>query len=473
MVGIPPIQTFESHIALDEDLTFKVECSFSQEQGLTLTLTNKEEGKLFFVRTKSVASVLEMCESYNMEGKSMKVIFNSCKNLLTKPSDPSSHQQLGFMFFCPKNQNTFSYSTKFTSLNKEGSLSRDYSNPKALLYLKFECYDSLNEENFWFFLILEQEIVEKDVNDVSIEGASQHKDLVMMEARIRKLVESMSSKIAILMEENEYWKKKALEMGSQGQQKKQTSSLLKHVDPFLHPDSMPFVFGVLSRQEDCYSDNASLTNHLGQWYNSGADQMANIICGTHSFNNQYINFNTPPSIHFLQGSTGTFLYKEQHVVYNNSNCYQYPRAMLGMFFIKNSTAQPKTFTFYFGGTSGWSSGYEGASVFIGTPNADDNNRQRVSSVSWKNLWSISNANENLSTSTNVAVPANTTICLLLYTSSFYYTQNSNYVVLFSGWKCWNVRSAITNSGGLEIDHSMTLKAIQCQGSQNFYQLWHN
>nr|CAG4718592.1 unnamed protein product [Naegleria fowleri] len=469
MVSIPPIQTFESLIALDEGLIFKVECSFSPEQGLALTLLNKEEGKMFFVRTKSVNQVLEMCESYNMEGKSMKVIFNSCKNLLTKPSDPSSHQQLGFMFFSPKNNNTFSYSTKFSSLHKEGSLSRDYSNPKALLYLKFECYDSLNEENYWFFLILQQDIVEKGVNDVS-ESSSQHKDLVMMEARIRKLVESMSSKIAVLMEENEYWKKKALE--SQGQRKQPNTSLSKQVDTSLQPDSMPFVFGVLSRSEDCQSDSANLTSQLGQWYNSGADQMANIICGTHSFNNQYINFNTPPSIHFLQGSAGTFLYKEQHVVYDSSNYYQYPRAMLGIFFIKNSTAQQRTFTFYFGGTSGWSSGYEGASVFIGTPNADDNNRLRVSSVSWKNLWSNTNANENLSTSTNVAVPANTTVCLLLYTSSYYYTQNNNFIVLFSGWKCWNLRSAITNSG-LQIDHSTTLKAVQCQGSQNFYQLWHN
>ena len=485
-MGLNTALTFEEDIALDSEgkLDFHVAGSFTPHDGFSLSLTSHTTHRAFTFKATHSDDIHHLCSSTNTEGRALKVFYNACKNLLTKPSKPHSEQNLGYFFYSPSSQ-PYSSAVPYDGLVKMGKKSADYKNlPSCVLYLKFNCYDSMNDEHFSFFLIMKQEEVEK--SEAGASGLTENKDLYVFEARVKKMMDAMTNRINSLIEENMYWKDKAMEQGKNVQivsrapksKKKETgknekvetsTSVVQNLS--INASALPFVFGVLSRYEDTISsDTGSCSSQLGQWYNNGAENMAAVLCGTHAYANQYVNFNVPPSIRFLQGTSGTFMFKEQHVIYNSGSCYQYPRAMLGMFFIKNETNQQKTFCFQYNGSCGWSSGYEGASVFLGTPNNNNNNASSISNVTWQNLWSYNSGGENFNASVNVNVPANTTVSLLLYTSSFNYTQASNFAVVFNGWKCFNMRTELAKAG-LKIDMERTVKASQPEGTQYFYQLW--
>ena len=120
----------------------------------------------------------------------------------------------------------------------------------------------------------------------------------------------------------------------------------------VEPGALPFLFGVLSRQND-YWGYGDLTTQLGVWYNNttNADYMLQLLAGAHPQSTNYAGFYRPPQIYFLQGNNGMFIHKEMYVKYTvSTNEYNYPYAALGVIFVKNTTNADITRTFYCGGS---------------------------------------------------------------------------------------------------------------------------
>ncbi|GEM_PF-1619605 len=241
----------------------------------------------------------------------------------------------------------------------------------------------------------------------------------------------------------------------------------------IDPNAIPFLFGVLSRYNDYNYGGGQWTSELGQWYTNNPEWPFNLLCGTHSESTSYSGFFKMPSLQFLQGSNGRFNFKEQYNRYQqSSNQYQYPYAAVGVFFIKNTTGSSMNRTFYHGGSAHWSSGYEGASLWVGTPNQTDANKGSISSISWSNVFSTTSSTHNWGgQSTTVTIPAGKTVAVMLYTSAYYITSPSSFYSQFLGWYIYNFRSNFMTTG-LEVDAERTIKAWQQgHGLNQPHQLW--
>lgn len=248
------------------------------------------------------------------------------------------------------------------------------------------------------------------------------------------------------------------------------SSIIKEIKKrnMVESGSLPFLFGVLSRNNDYNWGNGHFTTELGKWYSdtSYTNNMLCLLTGAHSYDTSYVGFYRPPSLYFMQGKNGTFIYRELYSRYTvSSNEYSYPYALLGVIFVKNSTNSEITRTLNFVGTSYWSSQYEGAGAFVGTPN--NTNKE---SISWKNIYNLGSSNSGFSSSGVVIVPANKTVAILFYTSPYYYTSSNNYYTQFMQWGVYNFRSNFLTTG-LEVDVERTLKAWQCPGLERTDQIW--
>lgn len=236
--------------------------------------------------------------------------------------------------------------------------------------------------------------------------------------------------------------------------------------------ALPFIFGVLSRQND-YWGYGDLTSQLGVWYNNvaNADNMLQLLAGAHAQTTNYAGFYKPPQLHFLQGSAGNFIYKEMYVKYAvSTNEYSYPYAGLGVIFIKNTTAADITRTVSFGGSTYWSSGYEGMGLFVATPNNTNANKSSISGLTWTNLYNNATSTANIASSASVVIPAGKTVAILLYTSAYYYTGINSYYAQFLHWYIFSFRNGFLTTG-LEVDIDRTLRAWQCRGYQYSYELW--
>lgn len=236
--------------------------------------------------------------------------------------------------------------------------------------------------------------------------------------------------------------------------------------------SLPFIFGILSRQND-YWGYGDLTSQLGVWYNNvaNADNMLQLLAGSHAQTTNYAGFYKPPQLHFLQGSAGNFIYKEMYVKYAvSTNEYTYPYAGLGVIFIKNTTAADITRTVSFGGSTYWSSGYEGMGLFVATPNNTNANKSSISGLTWTNLYNNATSTANIASSASVVIPAGKTVAILLYTSAYYYTGINSYYAQFLHWYIFSFRNGFLTTG-LEVDIDRTLRAWQCRGYQYSYELW--
>lgn len=236
--------------------------------------------------------------------------------------------------------------------------------------------------------------------------------------------------------------------------------------------ALPFIFGVLSRQND-YWGYGDLTSQLGVWYNNvaNADSMLQLLAGSHAQTTNYAGFYKPPQLHFLQGSAGNFIYKEMYLKYAvSTNEYTYPYAGLGMIFIKNTTAADITRTVSFGGSTYWSSGYEGMGLFVATPNNTNANKSSISGLTWTNLYNNATSAANIASSASVVIPAGKTVAILLYTSAYYYTAINSYYAQFLHWYIFSFRNGFLTTG-LEVDIDRTLRAWQCRGFQYSYELW--
>ncbi|GFR03917.1 putative prophage major tail sheath protein [Trichonephila clavata] len=207
-----------------------------------------------------------------------------------------------------------------------------------------------------------------------------------------------------------------------------SSSIMKEVKKrnMVEPGSLPFLFGVLSRGNNYYG-HGIFTTELGQWSSdiTKTDYMLQLLAGSHTYDTDYVSFYRPRQLSFIEGNKGTFIYGELYTNSFSSSNYQiyaYPYAALGVIFVKNTTSSDITRTLNFVGTSFWSSGYEGAGAFVGTP--DNTNKSRISKITWKNVYQYTSSSSGFAASGNVEIPAGKTVAVLLYTSSYLYTSPS-------------------------------------------------
>ncbi|MDR2458638.1 MAG: hypothetical protein LBD43_00890 [Holosporales bacterium] len=192
-----------------------------------------------------------------------------------------------------------------------------------------------------------------------------------------------------------------------------------------------------------------------------------LLTGCHDYTTEYAAFYLEPRLCFLQGSSGNFIQKEMHLRYaSNASMYQNPYAALGCMFVKNGTADSITSELNFGGSS-YSGAYAGASMFVGVPDHE------AGSITWTNLYSHTASAAGFSSAASITVPANTTACILLYTSSYLVFNNSSsyyYHAQHINWRLDSVRSGFLVDG-LEIDLERTLKAWQCPGFSTTFELF--
>ena len=119
-----------------------------------------------------------------------------------------------------------------------------------------------------------------------------------------------------------------------------------------------------------------------------------------------------------------------------SNQTSYTGASFMLFPVRNTTGSPITRTFSYGSSMYWSSGYEGRSVALFTPNAST--YSATTGGTWTSLLSTTGTNGVNSTTTfSVTVPANTTVLLMSCASWFYYSTyqfyETNYFYNLNGY----------------------------------------
>jgi hypothetical protein len=139
-------------------------------------------------------------------------------------------------------------------------------------------------------------------------------------------------------------------------------------------------------------------------------------------------------------------------------------------FVKNSTSESITSTINFGGSS-YNATNAGASMFVGIPN------ESAQTITWTNVYSYASFSTGFASTASITVPANTTVIVLLYTSSYFISAPTNssstsygYHAQFLQWRLNSIRSGFLVDG-LEIDLEQTLKAWQCPGFAETYQLF--
>ena len=235
--------------------------------------------------------------------------------------------------------------------------------------------------------------------------------------------------------------------------------------------SCPFIFGILSRNND-YWGVGNLNTALGKWVEEGADTMLRLLTGCHNYTHEHAGFVRPPALYFLQGKQGNFNFKE---MYNVSalapDAYHYPRAALGVFFIKNTTNAEIKAPFTFESSTSWHSEYAGTGVYTGTPRkVKESGSSTTNALQWHPVFNSKENSTPIKGTGEITVAAHTTIALLCYSSAYYHNEVSGYYNQFLHWCVTRMRSELLKPG-LEIDIERTMRAYHCPGLEHTYDIW--
>ena len=235
--------------------------------------------------------------------------------------------------------------------------------------------------------------------------------------------------------------------------------------------SCPFIFGILSRNND-YWGVGNLNTALGKWVEEGADAMLQLLTGCHNYTDEFAGFVRPPALYFLQGKQGHFNFKEMYNIQAlGPEAYQYSRAALGVFFIKNTTTEEIKAPFTFDGSTNWHSEYGGTGVYVGTPHRPENTVfLQVRSLLWHQVFNSKENSVDIKGTMEITVPALMTIALLCYSSAYYHNEVSGYYNQFIHWCVTRMRSEFLKPG-LEIDIERTMRAYHCPGLEHTYEIW--
>lgn len=244
--------------------------------------------------------------------------------------------------------------------------------------------------------------------------------------------------------------------------------------------SSPMLFCRFNNYTNAYhvGSGFTYTTELGTWHNTAAagETILGVITGRNTASRNYLTqFETPTRLVYITGSRGDFSYTrhEGQLYQESTNMYSYPDRLLGVAFIKNTTASPITTTFYFAGTSYWNSGYEGASAFTCVPNATNTqisaNPAAITSFTTTLAYSRG-ADGTFTGSFSATIPADTTIAVVYHTSVRYLNNSGGYCfdAYFNPYDMFTT----TLSTGLVVDIDRTNRALYNPlKSSSLYDIW--
>lgn len=227
---------------------------------------------------------------------------------------------------------------------------------------------------------------------------------------------------------------------------------------FLKNGDIPFLFGILSRGDDYGTTGAGrLTTDFSGPASAAAPHangVLSLLIGCHNYTTEYAGFYKYPRLHFLQGATGDFIYRNLYTQHAFSNTYM--REAVGCFFVKNTTDAFIASTLNFGGSGESTATYGGLGAMIGVPDFTNE------TITWTSIACNATGTSGANSSGNFSVPANTTVVLLICTTSHYIANQETCYFKFLHWNARSFRST-TLAAGLEIDFDATKRAWQCPG----------
>jgi hypothetical protein len=234
---------------------------------------------------------------------------------------------------------------------------------------------------------------------------------------------------------------------------------------FTKSGNLPFIFGILSRQDDYGATGAggftTIFSGPASANATHASGVFSLLTGCHDYKTDYAGFYKSPKLCFLQGEAGNFIWREIYMQYASANTYM--REAVGCIFIKNTTDAAIATTLSFGGSGESLATYGGVGAMVGTPDFEND------TMTWASVAYTTGTN-GTTLSGSITIPANTTVVLLICSTAYYITNQESCYFKFLHWQVNQIRSA-TLVDGLEIDVEKTLKAWQCPGFSSVFDLF--
>lgn len=224
-----------------------------------------------------------------------------------------------------------------------------------------------------------------------------------------------------------------LEAGGGGSSGAASGSMFLPNDANGNETTWPFITRVNDRQQTdnwTWSSSSPYTSFYTYGANGRSDAehgVFNAIGKPYTEDNSRGSYDNggPPDLGFIHGGKhgGTFS------MYNTRwNGTSYPCFRTTIMFLKNTTDSNLSMHLYGTMSSYWSSGHDGASIWIGEPNNAD--KSLVTDLDWsKQGYSSSNTDWNGDISRSGIEPGKTVVCLMMHT--LYYYQDSSGV---AGWQ---------------------------------------
>jgi hypothetical protein len=161
----------------------------------------------------------------------------------------------------------------------------------------------------------------------------------------------------------------------------------RYESPTILPGTNPFLYCRMRRYSSGGVSGHTSTSELGTLYNntsSAPKLFKNFTGGNDSHYDSYV---IPPTIQFV-GSNARWLKGQGWLEYvASSNQYSYSSYDMILMFIRNSTGNSLTRTFYqYFTANGSNSSYNYSSAYVGTPNATNGSSNSISSVSWATVY---------------------------------------------------------------------------------------
>ena len=222
--------------------------------------------------------------------------------------------------------------------------------------------------------------------------------------------------------------------------------------PFIK-NASPFLFAVFERQT---SGPASITTKMGQLHAGKGDLLFRMMSAGAEGNWAYRKFSRPINMYFLSAPFHFY----DVVDYTETTQYQYPQFAVSLTFFKNTTNTDITRVLHHFHSSSWYSGYEGASLNVGTPNAENGNT--VTDVAWETPHSTTSPTKKIDVNTSITIPANKTVAVVKYNTPY---RSGSRGYLRHGLRLKMHGENVNFLGnGIEVDQERTLRALQGNNS---------
>jgi len=234
------------------------------------------------------------------------------------------------------------------------------------------------------------------------------------------------------------------------------------------PYSIPFIYSHISRANGnlgswssgdgwttfyTYGGAGEPDAERGFWYNTGGHRE-----DTYS----YANYYTHPTLQWVKFDEATHDFTR---IYPTSRS-DYTDVMFKMIFLRNyDPSNQRSVTMYAGGTSAWSSGYDGGSFWVGTPNATT--YSATTRINWSNQYSYTSATSNWNNSYTVTIPAGRTVAVMLMTSGQLVGGTTNLYTYRIGSYFYSLHTAFNSSFWIQPDYRLTHAALTYSDIGNF------